>query len=143
MKTENLDSELIRLLRDNARLSVSELARQLGVSRATVQDHMQQLEHRNIIRGYTIRFEPEHSRQQVKAYVMVSLEPKAAVQVIRMISTIDAVETLHTISGQYDLIAYLSTDTTEQLDDVIDRIGDIEGVFKTMTSVVLSEKFRR
>ena len=56
---------------------------------------------------------------------------------------IDAVTTLQTVSGIYDLVTQLEAPTTEAMDEVLDRIGDIPGVEKTTTSIVLSTRLRR
>ncbi|MBP8925147.1 MAG: Lrp/AsnC ligand binding domain-containing protein [Pseudomonadales bacterium] len=50
---------------------------------------------------------------------------------------------LHTISGQYDLIAMVRENSTQELDTCIDAIGDLDGVERTLSSIVLSTKFER
>lgn len=138
-----LDSKLLLLLQANARASVSALARQLGVSRATVQDHMERLERKQVIQGYTIRYHPDHQQRQVCAQVMISVDAKRAGPIVRYIEAITEVEQLQTISGSYDLLAFVRTDCTQALDAVIDRLADLEGVVKTLSSVVLATKFQR
>ncbi len=138
-----IDAQLLRLLRANARESVSSLARKLGVSRATVQDHMEQLERRRVIQGYTIRYHPDHQERQVCAQVMIRVDAKLAGPLVRHIEAIDEVEQLQTISGSYDLLATVSTQSTQSLDLVIDRLAALDGVEKTLSSVVLATKFKR
>ena len=71
------DLSLINLLKVNARASVSELARQLGVSRTTAQDRLTRLEEKGVITGYTVRLSAETSEAGVSAYVMISFEPRS------------------------------------------------------------------
>lgn len=54
-----------------------------------------------------------------------------------------AVRTLQTISGQYDLLALVREDSTGALDECIDAIGALDGVDRTLSSIVLSTKFER
>jgi len=61
-KLDDLDLKLIYLLLDNARLSISELANRLGVSRPTVRSRLEKLEKEGIIEGYTIKLNPELQR---------------------------------------------------------------------------------
>ena len=138
-----LDKELIELLRANSRESMTNIANKLGVSRATVKEHIARLEQRRIIQGYTIRFHPEHEQHQVHAYVMISTEPKLMPSIVRQIKQIPAVKSLQTISGIYDLMTSITCESTPQLDQVIDQITEIEGAEKTLTSIVLASKFQR
>lgn len=139
----DLDERLLDLLCQNSRESVANLARKLGVSRATVKEHMATLERRKIIEGYTIRFHPQHQQTLVSAYLMIDLNPKLTGAVVRNMEKIPAVQALYSISGNYDLLARVCCETTVQLDETIDRISNLEGVDKTMTSVVLAAKFQR
>ena len=140
---DDLDSRLLSLLRSNARESVTNLARVLGVTRPTVQERMRRLEQRGIITGYTVRFHPEHAARQVQAYVMISVEPKFQARCTAQLLTIDELQSLHSISGSYDLIALFNCETTAQLEKRIDQLAAFDGVQSTLTSVVLSEKSRR
>lgn len=62
MKIDDLDLKLIYLLMDDARLSISELAERLGVSRPTVRARLEKLEKDGIIQNYTIKLNPELQR---------------------------------------------------------------------------------
>lgn len=140
---KTLDDQLIELLRANSRESMTNLANKLGVSRATVKEHIATLERRRIIQGYTIRFHPEHKQRQLNAYVMISIDPKLMPAIVRQIKQIPSVESLQTISGIYDLMTIITSESTLQLDQAIDKITEIEGVEKTLTSIVLASKFQR
>jgi DNA-binding Lrp family transcriptional regulator len=140
---KELDDKLIELLRTNSRASVTNLADTLGVSRATVKEHIARLEERRIIRGYTIRFHPEYEQHQVNAYVMVSADPRLIPTIIRQIKQIPSVESLQTISGLYDLMTMITCESTLELDQVIDQITDITGVEKILSSIMLANKFQR
>ncbi|WP_461480868.1 Lrp/AsnC family transcriptional regulator [Porticoccus sp.] len=139
----DLDERLLDLLSQNGRESIANLARKLGVSRATVKEHMATLERRKIIEGYTIRFHPQHQQKWVNAYLMIEINPKLTGSVVRNMDKIPAVQALYSISGNYDLLARVCCESTEQLDETIDRISNLQGVDKTMTSMVLAAKFQR
>ena len=65
------DEALISLLRVNARLPVSELARRLGVSRTTVQDRLKRLENNGIIAGYSVRLGEMETERLISAFVTI------------------------------------------------------------------------
>lgn len=140
---QELDDKLLELLRNNSRESIANLARQLGVSRATIKEHMATLERRKVIEGYTVRIHPQNQHPAVSAYLMIDINPKRTGLIVRQIEKLLSVQSLYSISGSYDLLAQVSCDTTAQLDQVIDEISTLDGVEKTLTSVVLGAKFRR
>ena len=137
------DQQLLNLLRENSRRSVSDIANKLGVSRATVQQRMERLEHRGVIQGYTIKLNPHFEQQQVSAYIMISVLSRKTADITRQLQKDPQLDMLCTISGQYDLLAKVTAATTEALDQSIDRIGTLDGVEKTLSHIVLSRKVDR
>jgi hypothetical protein len=53
------------------------------------------------------------------------------------------VRSLSAVAGTFDLIATVETDTPARIDQLLDRIGRANGVARTVSSIVLSEKFSR
>ncbi len=140
---DNTDKKLIALLQENARRSTSELARHLSLSRTTVQDRINRLEARKIIGGYTIKFDPNFDSRQLTAHVMVKIEPRAQDVVVSHCRKMSEVTALHTISGEFDLIAIVKAETPEDLDKALDDIRRIKGIERTTTSIVLTTKLER
>ena len=143
MINDDTDKQLLALLRDNARQSTAELARQLGLSRTTVKDRIARLEQRGIISGYTIRSSDDYQQGLIKAHVMIIADGKKSAAVLRQMKKLPAIRRVDTVSGIYDFIVEVATDTTMQLDSVLDEIGAIDGVEKTLSSVLLSCKYSR
>ena len=140
---DDLDRRLLALLSENGRASVTSLAAQLGVARATVQERMQRLERDGPVCGYTVRLAPEFAQGRISAQVMIAADPKKQAALTRALQRMPAVRTLQTISGQYDLLALVREDSTGALDECIDAIGAPDGVDRTLSSIVLSTKFER
>jgi DNA-binding Lrp family transcriptional regulator len=135
------DKDIITLLRKNGRESTTMLARRLGLSRSTVQDRITRLEEKNIIAGYTIRFNEEFIRRQITAHVMIVQKAKYADSILIHLKKISQIRSIYTVSGIYDLIVIIKAETTEEIDQTLDNIGKIEGVEKTTSSIVLSTKY--
>jgi DNA-binding Lrp family transcriptional regulator len=53
------------------------------------------------------------------------------------------VQQLCTVSGEFDFVAWLRADSPERLDQLLDEIGEVDGVEKTTTSIILSCKLDR
>ena len=131
---------LINLLQENGRRSISDLAKQLNLSRATVQQAMERLERSGVIQGYTVKINPHYDQQRVSAYVMISAVSQKTPDIVRQVQKYPQVDMLCTISGQYDLMAMVTESTTEALDWAIDSIAARDGVEKTLSHIVLSRK---
>ena len=137
------EQQLLRLLKENSRRTVSDLANEMGLSRATVQQSMERLERSGVIQGYTIKVNPHFEQQQVSAYIMISVVLRKSAVIVRQIKNHPQLDMLCTISGQYDLIAKVTEATTEALDLTIDTFATLDGVEKTLSHVVLSKKVDR
>jgi len=140
---DSIDEKLMVALRDNARASTAQLARMVGRSRTSVQSRIERLEKQGVILGYGVRLAPEHSGEAVRAHVMIKVGPKEARSVTAALRSIEHVRVLHSVSGDVDLIAVAMTATVDDMDRVIDRIGALDGVERTTSSIILSTKFER
>ena len=143
LNLDKVDQQLLALLQSNSRESTSALARTLGVSRSTVQDRINRLERRKIIAGYTIRYHDGFSGRQLNAHVMIQVNPKQSQKIVQALSKMRAVMTVQTVSGIYDMVTTVAAATTQEMDEVLDDIGALQGVEKTTTSIVLTTKFER
>jgi DNA-binding Lrp family transcriptional regulator len=138
-----IDEKLLSALRDNARASTARLARLVGRSRTSVQSRLDRLEREGVIVGYSVRVAPEHELGAVRAHVMIKVGPKEARAVTAALKAIPQVRVLHSVSGDVDLIAVAATASVAEMDEVIDRIGALDGVERTTSSIILSTKFER
>jgi DNA-binding Lrp family transcriptional regulator len=143
VQLDAIDQKLIAALRANGRASTAELARLVGRSRTTVQARIERLERDGVIIGYTARLAPEREQGAVRAHVMVKVEPKKEVAVGAALRAMPEVRVLHTVAGVFDMIVIAAADTVGQIEGVIDRIGNLEGVERTTSSIILSTKLER
>jgi DNA-binding Lrp family transcriptional regulator len=140
---DELDRALLALLQVNARESTANLARKLGVARTTVVARLARLERDGTIVGYTVRLGGEAGGGGVQAWVGIVAEPKQGRDVARRIARLPELRQLCSVSGEFDYLALLRADTTARLDALLDEIGDIDGVRKTTSSVVLAVRVDR
>jgi DNA-binding Lrp family transcriptional regulator len=143
MPMSEKDRALLSLLADNARMPVAELARKLGLSRTTVQARIERLEADGVIAGYGIKLSDAYLSGLVRAHVLITIAPKALAGVTAALAAIKEVTTLHSVSGTFDLIAILTAPSIADLDRLIDGIGALDGVERTLSSVILSTRISR
>ena len=137
------EQALLTLRRATARASTAELARQLGVSRTTVQSRIERLEQRGIITGYGVRLSPDYEQGLVKAHVLLTVTPKLADKVVRSLAALPQVRTLHSVSGNFDMIVIIDAPSIRDLDTLLDQIGAMDGVERTSSSIILSTRIDR
>ena len=138
-----LEQELIALLRLNARLPVAHLAKTLGVSRLTVQKHMQRLQQQEVIQGFTLLLHPSYLGREVVAHMLIATDQKLMGPVVRSLEKITAIRNLYSISGEYDLVAELATHSTSALDEAMDSVSATAGIERTHSSILLAQKINR
>ncbi|MBO6774645.1 MAG: Lrp/AsnC family transcriptional regulator [Marinibacterium sp.] len=142
LQIDEVDRQMLALLRENARYSVANLARRLNLARTTVQARMERLERGGVIAGYTLK--PGAAlRPPLRATALLTFEPRNGPQVLDRLRALSAVEVVHTTSGRFDLLVQLSAKTTEELDRTLDRIGEIKGVRSSESLIHLSTKIDR
>ena len=127
---DEIDRCLIARLLENARIPTAALARDVGLSRSAVQERLE-------------RLEKSDARPVLVAEVMIQLEQKQSAGVVGALQKIPHCIRCLAVSGEYDLIAEVAANTPEELDGVLDRIGEMTGIKRTSSSIILSTKFDR
>ena len=136
------DAELLAILRTEARLPTATLARRLGVSRSAVQQRLARMERDGIIVGYTaVLGEKAAPNGMLQAHVLIEVSARDLPRITAKLKSRPEVRRCYTASGQFDLLVMLEAATTQQLDATLDWIGEIPGVRRTVTSLLLSTKF--
>lgn len=138
----DLDRRLLAALRVDGRSPVAELARRLGVSRATVTSRIDKLVDAGVIVGFTVRLRDDARPDEVRAISLISVEGRSADAVIRRLRGFPEIEALHSTSGAWDLVAEMHTDTLASFDAVLGRIRSIDGVLNSETSLLLTSVLR-
>jgi DNA-binding Lrp family transcriptional regulator len=137
------DRELLALLGENARTPVATLARKLSLSRTTVQARLERLERDGVIIGYGVRLSDDYTSSLIRAHILITIAPKALSKVTTSLEKVKAVTALHSVSGSFDLIAIIMAPSIGELDQLIDEIGTIAGVERTLSSIILSTRISR
>jgi len=140
---DDLDRSLVALLQENARESVANLARRLGVARTTVLARIARLERSQVIAGYGVRLGQDVLDASLQAWVGLIIAPKHGADLLKRLGKMPEVQLLCAVSGEYDYVAWLRAETPDRLNDLLDQIGTMPGVERTTTSIVLARKIDR
>lgn len=142
---DKFDRKIIEILRINARESVSDIARQVNLSRSAVTARMQKLENENIILGYHANVATNEAKEQIKAYLALKFDMSSSTQYCEtyaaLIYQIDGVKWCHAISGETDMMLYVEVDSMTRLNQIRDELQQIPELRHLITHTVLNEFF--
>lgn len=135
--SDELDRELIGLLRADSRKPAATLAKALGVSRGTIQNRIDRLVRDGVIQGFTIKTRPD-AANRVRAVMTIAIEGERSGAVVRVLKGFPEVSAVHTTNGRWDLVAELDVETLAAFSEALDRVRRIEGIASTETSILLA-----
>ncbi len=135
--TDDLDRRLLALLRADARMPASSLAKQLKVSRGTVQNRIGRMLSSGAIQGFTVRTSSQNT-PSVRAVMCIAIEGVRSAKVVKALTGFVEVERIHTTNGRWDLVVEISTDTLAGFSRALDEIRLIDGITSTETSLLLA-----
>ncbi len=139
---DDIDREVLRLLRANGRLSQEQIAREVSLSRPAVHERIKRLEERGIIQGYTALVNWAALDRPVTAFVWVRTSgmrcDDAAAEIIGLSDGEGFVEECHRVTGEWCLLLKTRVASPLSLQALLDRIREVQGVQNTMTTLALS-----
>ncbi len=127
--------ELLRLLRANPRIGLSDLARRIRMSAPAVRERLQRLEETGVIAGYRLELDPAALGYKVLAFVRVRPAPGQVSKVAELAKRTPAVVECHRVSGEDCFILKLHIEALDRLDPVLDQFL---AYGQTTTSIVQS-----
>ena len=137
---DKTDAQLIHVLRRDGRISISDLASHLGLSRATARSRFEALQNNGEIIGFTAVLKSDTHEKPVRGISLIRLEGKVEDKAISSLDRMPEVLAIHTTNGLWDLIVELGTESLEKLDAVLRNIRLIDGVANSETSLCLSTR---
>ncbi|GAT69601.1 asnC family transcriptional regulator [Planomonospora sphaerica] len=138
MTIDELDARLINLLAAEPRLGVLECSRRLGVARGTVQARLDRLIARGVITGFGPDVDPAALGYDVTAFVTLQIRQVSGHDPVAVqLAAIPQVLEVHTITGGDDMHCRVVARSNADLQRVIDRIVDVQGVVRTSSVIAL------
>jgi Lrp/AsnC family leucine-responsive transcriptional regulator len=132
--------KLLDELQHNARLSVAELARRIGLSPTATAERLKQMEEIGIIHAYTIDIDRETLGLDVLAFIRMSCNGQQYRRLLEFVETLEEVRECHHLTGGDDLLLKVTTTSMGDLEALIEALLP----FGTpITSLVLSSPVER
>ncbi len=133
---DDVDRQILRILRKNARESFTDIADTVGTSEGTVRSRIKKMVDEGTIRTFTIRT----AGAQVKALIEVNVTANVNTgDVAKKIQEWEGVETVWEVTGDNDIVVVADCPTASALNDIIDHIRAIPGTNATRSRLILKE----
>ena len=135
---EPTDRRIVDLLRQDGRLSFTDLGKQLGLSTSAAHQRVRRLEERGVITGYTARIDAAKVGLPITAFISVTpVDPAAADDIPDRLRGLSEIEACYSVAGDENYILKVRVAGPASLEDLIARIRAAAAV-STRTTVVLS-----
>jgi Lrp/AsnC family transcriptional regulator for asnA, asnC and gidA len=135
---DEVDTSILRLLRQNSRMSYLEMSRQTGIADATIQHRLKRMKEKGVIERFTIAASPEATGYTVTAIMLVQTDTEKHDEAKNALSELPEVTEVYSVLGEYDLFIKVWARGLDELNRVInDRIRAVEGIEDLMEIVVV------
>lgn len=118
------DARILAALDSDARVSISELARLVGMSAPSVSERVRRLEAAGVVRGFTVDVDTRAIGYQIRAMVRIRPLPGKLHLVERLIQERPEFVECDKITGDDPFLARLVVHTIEQMDDVLEALSE-------------------
>lgn len=134
---EQIDQAIVYALTDDARMSMAELGRRVGLSRTATLARVRRLETDGVITGYhaAVRFPDDPSRHVAR--VGIQTDTRDTGRYVRRLAELDGFREAETVSGAFDLLVRFEAPTAALLDEALDEVKSWPTTTRTTTFVVL------
>jgi Lrp/AsnC family leucine-responsive transcriptional regulator len=113
--------EILALLEANPRMSVSELARRVGMSAPATRERIQRMEEAGVIRGYRLEIDPAALGYPIAAFIRVRPMPGKLPKIAELAVSLPQVMECHRITGEDCFILKVGLDSLDNLDVILDQ----------------------
>jgi Lrp/AsnC family leucine-responsive transcriptional regulator len=133
---DTTDKEILKILQEDAKLSISELGRTIGLSTTATKERVRKLEQEGIIKGYTAVLNAEAVEAGLLSYISIPLGEISITEMGDRLVAMPEVLECHKVTGNTCFLIKVRTSSTAELESVIESINDFAR--NTYTYVALS-----
>ncbi|MEF9970046.1 MAG: Lrp/AsnC family transcriptional regulator [Ruthenibacterium sp.] len=132
---DHLDEQILRLLSDDARMTVKEIAARVSLTSPAVSERIRRLEKKGVIAGYTVVFGEEKNKTRIDALISISVPTTDRQVFLTLIESLSNVRQCFHVTGSYSYIVKVSCVDMNELEHLINRFQKLG---QTSTQIILS-----
>lgn len=138
---DDIDSEIIRSLVRNSRITLSQMSKEIDVPDATISNRLKKLE-KTVIRQYTLIVDPDKIGLKVTAIIIIQTESEKHENVKDELSKLQEVSEVYSVSGEYDILIKVWAHSIEELNEIMNsKIRSVDGV-EDLTEMIVMERVK-
>jgi Lrp/AsnC family transcriptional regulator for asnA, asnC and gidA len=140
MNMRNLDKrdlEILKILQEEGRAPYSDLARRLGISEVAIYSRVSRLMREGVIKGFTAVLDESKLSLGIGALIGLKAAPTRYEEILNKLASFPEILEIHDVTGDYYAILKVRTRDKESLAQLLDKIGQLEGVVSTETRLIL------
>ncbi len=135
-----IDLKILQILREDASIPFTEVARRLGVSESTVRKRVANMRAEGVIKKFTVLVEPSKIGLNTVAIVGVDVDPAKLLEVSEKLCELPETLYVATSTGDHMIMTEIWTKDGRELTKLMsERIGSIEGVKKICPAIILEK----
>lgn len=135
---DDLDKRILEIMKKDSRCPYVDIAEQLGVSEGTVRSRVHKMTEDGVIRGFTIRTSSKNVKALVEVGIAVNTDTE---EIARRMSEYEGVTEVFEVTGDQDIIAIVDVESTQNLNEIIEKVRKYDNVLSTRTRLILKEHF--
>jgi Lrp/AsnC family transcriptional regulator for asnA, asnC and gidA len=140
IKLDEIDHQILDMLIDNTRIPFTDIAKKLLISAGTVHVRVKKMEDAGIIKGSSLTLDYQKLGFSFIAYVGVFLQNTSQTQfVLERINEIPNITVAHITTGKFNIFCKIRARDTTHAKEIIFKLDDIDGVYRTETMISLEE----
>lgn len=132
---DDVDLNIINLLKKNPRLSIREVSRVVGKSPSAVVSRIRRLEKLGVIKGYSVLVDYSRLGYQLNAITLLQVEGAHLEEVERMLASEPNVRAVYDITGEFDIMIISTFRNISELDAFVKRILKLPFIKRTVTNI--------
>ena len=141
---DDIDRQIVALLREDARRSFQSIGVRVSLSAPAVKRRVDRLEDDGVVQGYSAVVDPGRFGWGTHAFVALYCEGRmAATEVREAVERHPEVEAAYTVAGEASAVLHVRARDTAHLEEALERLRDHPGVTRTQTQIVLSTLYER
>ncbi len=138
---DDIDSEIIRALVKNSRITLSQMSKEINVPDATISNRLKKLE-KNVIKQYTLMLDPNELGLKVTAIIIIQTESEKHENVKNELSKLEEVSEVYSVSGEYDILIKVWAYSIEELNRIMNsKVRSVDGV-EDLTEMIVMERVK-
>ncbi|NJE09394.1 Lrp/AsnC family transcriptional regulator [Thermococcus sp. MAR1] len=134
---DDIDRKILAILQKNSRTPLREISKEVNLAESTVYERIKKLKERGIIKKFTVILDPESLGFKILAFILIKAKAGEYSHVASELKKYPEIVEIFETTGDHDMLVKIRTRGSEELNEFLDTIGEIEGVVATHTMVVL------